>query len=118
MNSAFRLRLQLRLAVAACIWAAQRVSASFAVAACSCGLRLEGLPKGVFVVVNGGLRGCALRLGTLQVVTAQGAELRMQIARCCTLAGFFAMLGVSPVFSLSRTSGAIATNDRETENAH
>ena len=53
----FRLRLQLRLAVAACIWAAQRAF----VFVCNYGLRLRlasGPPKGVFVFVCS----CGLRL--------------------------------------------------------
>ena len=85
----FRLRLQLRLAVAACIWAAQRafdivcncglqlrlasgppkgLSASFAITACSCGLRL-GRPKACSSSFAVAACGCALRLGSPQVVS-------------------------------------------------
>ena len=82
-------RLQLRLAVAACIWAAQRafdivcscglqlrlasgppkgLSASFAITACGCGLRL-GRPKACSSSFAVAACGCALRLGSPHVVS-------------------------------------------------
>ena len=58
----FRLRLQLRLAVAACIWAAQRAF-DFV---CNCGLQLRlasGPPKGLSAAFAITACGCGLRLG-------------------------------------------------------